>query len=297
METEKLQVLIQEKQKYKEEVILSMLSRVPTLVKWAGGKKQLLTQLDELFPQKIERYIEPFVGGGAVAFHVIEQFAPKFVLLSDVNEELINAYNVVKNNVPELIEALNNLAKQHSKEFYYKIRDVDPKTLPNLDEAARFIYLNRTCFNGLYRVNSKGKFNVPIGSYKNPQIVDIKSLLKINRLLRNATIKVMSFEKVLDYARSGDFIYFDPPYFPVKDGKSFTKYTKNDFSEKDQKTLAEMFHKLDALGCKLMLSNSDTEFIRKLYSKYKLNLVKAKRLINCDALKRGQITEVVVTNY
>ncbi|MGC8533881.1 MAG: DNA adenine methylase, partial [Candidatus Parvarchaeum sp.] len=178
---------------------------VPTLVKWAGGKKQLLPQFESFFPEKIERYIEPFVGGGAVAFHIIKQFKPKFVLLSDINEELINAYNITKSNVFELIEALDLLAKKHSKEFYYEIRSIDPKTLSKIDMAARFIYLNKTCFNGLYRVNSNGKFNVPIGSYKDPRILDRQSLLEISDLLKNAVIKVMPFDGVLDFARSGDF--------------------------------------------------------------------------------------------
>lgn len=270
---------------------------VPTLVKWAGGKKQLLTQFDRFFPKKIERHIEPFVGGGAVAFHIIKRFEPNCVLLSDINEELINAYNTVKTNVPELIAALTVMAKNHSKEFYYKIRDVDPSTLSNIEMAARFIYLNKTCFNGLYRVNSQGKFNVPIGSYKAPQIVDVKSLLEINKLLKNAIIKVMPFEKTLESAKSGDFIYLDPPYYPVKEGRSFTKYSKDDFSKEDQEKLASVFNELDRLGCKVMLSNSDTEFIRNLYKKYTQNTVQARRMINCDATARGAISEIVVTNY
>jgi len=271
--------------------------QVPTLVKWAGGKKQLLTQFDKFFPNKIERYIESFVGGGAVAFHIIKRFEPKFVLLSDINEELVNAYNTVKNDVPELISALTMLAKNHSKEFYYKVREIDPNTLSNIETAARFIYLNKTCFNGLYRVNSQGKFNVPIGSYKNPQIVDVKSLLEINKLLKNTTIKAMSFENVLDLAKSGDFIYLDPPYYPVKEGKSFTRYSKNDFSKADQEKLADLFNKLDSLGCNVMLSNSDTEFIRNLYKQYFENIVQARRMINCDATNRGMVSEIVVTNY
>ncbi len=271
--------------------------RVPTLVKWAGGKKQLLSQFDKFFPNKIERYIEPFVGGGAVAFHIIKRFEPKFVLLSDINEELVNAYNTVKYNVPELIAALTVLSKNHSKEFYYKIREIDPKTLSSIEMAARFIYLNKTCFNGLYRVNSQGKFNVPIGSYKSPQILDIKSLLEINKLLKNTIIKVMPFENVLEFAKKGDFIYLDPPYYPVKEGKSFTKYSKNDFSKADQERLAELFNKLDGLGCKVMLSNSDTEFIHDLYVSYTKNVVRARRMINCDSTKRGEINEAVITNY
>lgn len=297
METEKLITINQTDTIYKNEVILNMPFKVPTLVKWAGGKKQLLPQFYKYFPEKIERYIEPFVGGGAVAFYVIERFKPKFVLLSDINEELINAYNVVKNNTPELIGALTALAKKHSKEFYYKIRDIDPHSLSSIDMAARFIYLNKTCFNGLYRVNSKGKFNVPIGSYRNPQILDVRSLLEIHKLLKNAIIKVIPFEDVLEYAKKGDFIYFDPPYYPVREGKSFTKYSKNDFSKTDHEKLAEIFQKLDKLGCRVMLSNSDTEFIRRLYKNYNVNTVQAKRLINCDASHRGKINEIVVTNY
>lgn len=297
METEKIITINRTDTIYKSEVILNMSFKVPTLVKWAGGKKQLLPQFYKYFPGNIERYIEPFIGGGAVAFYVIEHFKPKFALLSDINEELINTYNVVKNNTPELIEALIALTKKHSKEFYYKVRDIDPHYLSSIDMAARFIYLNKTCFNGLYRVNSKGKFNVPIGSYKNPQILDIRSLLEIHKLLKNAIITVMPFEDVMRYARSEDFIYFDPPYYPVREGKSFTKYSKNDFSKTDHEKLAEIFQKLDKLGCKVMLSNSDTEFIRRLYKNYNVNTVQAKRLINCDASHRGKINEIVVTNY
>lgn len=270
---------------------------VPTLVKWAGGKKQLLPQFEKFLPEKIERYLEPFVGGGAVAFHIIKRFGPKFVLLSDINEELINAYNVIKNNVSELATTLELFTKKHSKEFYYEIRAVDPKTLSEVDMAARFIYLNKTCFNGLYRVNSQGRFNVPIGSYKNPQILDRSSLLEINDLLKNATIKVMSFEGVLDFAKSGDFIYLDPPYYPLKEGKSFTKYSKEDFSKEDQERLAGVVNKLDLLGCKIMLSNSDTPFIRNLYKDYHQYIVRARRMINCDAERRGEINEVVITNF
>ncbi|MEM0143568.1 MAG: DNA adenine methylase [Candidatus Parvarchaeum sp.] len=276
---------------------LKEIYRVPTLVKWAGGKKQLLTQFDKFFPNKIERYIEPFVGGGAVAFHIIKRFEPKFVLLSDINEEIVNAYNVVKNNVPELVSALTILAKNHSKEFFYKIREVDPNTLSNIEMAARFIYLNKTCFNGLYRVNSQGKFNVPIGSYKNPHIIDVNSLLEINKLLKNVIIKAMPFENVLEFAKKGDFIYLDPPYYPIKEGKSFTKYSKNDFSRLDQERLASLFNKLDSLGCKIMLSNSDTAFIRNLYRHYTKNIVHARRMINSDAGNRGAISELVITNY
>jgi DNA adenine methylase len=270
---------------------------IPTLVKWAGGKKQLIRQFKSHFPSKIERYFEPFVGGGAVAFYILKVFKPKKVMLSDINGELINIYNVIKNNVEELITLLNEYKKKHSKEEYYRIRSQNPKELSALENAARSIYLNKTCFNGLYRVNSKGQFNVPIGSYKNPSICSEKDLREISRLLKNVQIKVMSFEKILNYVKKGDFIYFDPPYFPLKMGKSFTTYTKENFLEKEQEQLAKVFRELNGRGCKLMLSNSDTEFIKNLYKNFHIGTVKATRMINCDATKRGKINEVVITNY
>lgn len=272
-------------------------SEIPTFVKWAGGKKQLIPQFKNYFPKKIERYFEPFVGGGAVAFHILKTFKPQKVLLSDTNVELINVYTIIKNNVEELITLLKEYEKKHNKETYYTVRNHDVSQFSDIARAARFIYLNKTCFNGLYRVNSKGNFNVPIGSYKNPLINDEHGLGKISVLLKNVTIKIMSFEKVLHYTNSGDFIYFDPPYYPLKKGKNFTTYTKENFLDEEQKKLAQVFKKLDKKGCKVMLSNSDTEFIKRLYSDFNIYTVKATRMINCDATKRGKINEIVVTNY
>jgi len=270
---------------------------IPTLVKWAGGKKQLITQFSNYFPSKIERYFEPFVGGGAVAFYILKVLKPKEVMLSDINEELINIYKVIKNNVEELMTLLKEYKKNHSKEEYYRIRAQNPEELSAIENAARSVYINKTCFNGLYRVNSKGQFNVPIGSYKNPAICSEKDLREIAKLLKNVQIKVMSFEKILDYAKEGDFIYFDPPYYPLKKGKNFTTYTKENFLEREQEQLAKVFRELDKKGCKLMLSNSDTEFIKNLYKGFNIGIVRAKRMINCDATKRGKINEVVITNY
>lgn len=271
--------------------------KVPTFVKWAGGKRQLLDQFKPFFPQKIKRYIEPFVGGGAVLFYVLKTHKPKEVIISDINPELINAYKVIKNDVENLIKELKKLKKVHNKENYYKIRAEDPKLLSPLTRASRFIYLNKTCFNGLYRVNSKGEFNVPIGSYKNPKICPEKELREINKLLQNVKIKLASFEKCVKWAKKGDFVYFDPPYYPLKKGKSFTSYTKGDFLEKEQKQLRKTFEKLDKKGCKVMLSNSDTDFIKELYKEHNINFVKARRMINRDGKGRGKINEVVVTNY
>lgn len=273
---------------------------IPKFVKWAGGKGQLIEQFKPLFPKKFNRYFEPFVGSGAVFFYIIQKYNPKEILISDINEELINTYQVIKNNVEELILKLKELKKLHvseSKNHYYTVREKEPEYLSKIDIAARFIYLNKTCFNGLYRVNSKGKFNVPMGSYKNPDIVQEEKLRLVSKLLKNVKIKVMSFEKILDYAKKDDFIYFDPPYYPLENGKNFTTYTKNVFLEKEQKKLADVFKKLDKKKCFVMLSNSDTKLIKDLYKDYNIKIVKATRMINCDSTKRGKINEVVVTNY
>jgi len=274
-----------------------MKKKIPTFVKWAGGKKQLILQFKRFFPKKINRYIEPFVGGGAVAFYIIKNYKPKEVIVSDINEELMNAYKAIKNNPEKLIKLLKKYKKKHNKEEYYKIRAEDSKFLSSLTRASRFIYLNKTCYNGLYRVNSKGQFNVPMGSYKNPSIVMEKELREISKLLKKVKIKIESFEKILNYAKKSDFIYFDPPYYPLKEGKSFTTYTKYNFLEKEQEQLAEIFKKLDKKGCKVMLSNSDTGFIKNLYKDYKINIVKASRMISCEGSGRGKINEIVVTNY
>ena len=273
------------------------MSDVPTLVKWAGGKKQLLEQFKRFFPKKINRYHEPFVGGGSVAFYLIKSHNPKAVFLTDANEDLINCYTVIKNDVDALINLLKEYKKLHSKEKYYQIRKQNLDLLSDISRAARFIYLNKTCFNGLYRVNSKGEFNVPIGSYTNPTILQENGLREISKLLKRVSIQSMPFENVLKFARKGDFIYFDPPYYPLKKGKSFTTYTKEKFLEKEQETLARVFKQLDKKGCLVMLSNSNTKFIKKLYKKYNISFVNARRMINSDAKKRGAIKEIVITNY
>src|SRR3989344_6149979 len=270
--------------------------KIPTFVKWAGGKTQLISQFTKFFPTKIERYFDVFVGGGAVAFYIIQKYKPKEVFISDINEELINTYEIIRDNLVDLIKSLKEHKQKHSKEYYYKIRALNPKELNKVERASRFIYLNKSCFNGLYRVNSKGGFNVPIGSSKNPAILPEADLILISKLLKNVTIKNMSFENILDYAKSGDFIYFDPPYYPLKK-ESFTTYTAGNFLEKEQEKLAEIFRELDKRGCKVMLSNSDTDFIKNLYKGYKAHIVKATRMINCDATKRGKINEVVILNY
>jgi DNA adenine methylase len=270
---------------------------IPTFVKWAGGKSQLIPQLSQMLPQKIDTYIEPFVGSGAMYFFIKQMYKPKHAFISDTNKELINAFKIVRDKPHELVEVLKKYKRRHSKDYFYKTRDTDPNTLSDLENAARFIYLNKTCFNGLYRVNSKGRFNVPIGSYKKPSIFDSKMLLEASRLLKGTVIKVASFQKAMDAAKAGDFIYFDPPYYPLSKTSSFTAYTKKAFLEDEQKELANTFKNLDKRGCVLMLSNSNSDFIKSLYSKYVIKDVLAKRFINSDSSKRGAIKEIVVTNY
>lgn len=274
-----------------------MAERLPTFVKWAGGKSQLIEQFKLFFPKKINRYFEPFVGSGAVFFYIKKHFNPKKILLSDVNEGLINCFQVVRGEVDKLIPLLKQYKSYHSTQHYYKVRRKDPKKLSNVEAAARFIYLNKTCYNGLYRVNAKGQFNVPIGRYKNPAILDEKTLREASSMLNGVTIETMPFEKVVDFVRKRDFIYLDPPYYPLSKTSSFTSYSKFKFLGEEQKKLAGLFRKLDKMGCFLMLSNSDHPFTRSLYEGYNIRVVRAKRFISCDGKNRGPINELVVMNY
>jgi len=275
-----------------------MNNNLPTFVKWAGGKSQLIEQYKKHFPKKVERYFEPFLGSGAIFFFIKKQFKPKEFFLSDNNDELINTFIIVRDKVEELIESLKKRKKQHNKEYFYKVRRENPKELSDIERASRFIYLNKTCYNGLYRVNSKGEFNVPFGDYKNPSIFDEKVLREASELLKGVEIKTLPFESVLDKAKNkNDFIYFDPPYFPVSKTSSFTSYTKDAFLEKEQKKLAEVFEELNKRGCKIMLSNSDHPLIRNLYINFNRFPIKARRSICCIGTKRGKIGELLIANY
>lgn len=273
------------------------ISNIHTFLKWAGGKTQLLGQFSKLFPKKINGYMEPFVGSGAVFFYIKRNYNPKRIVLSDLNEELITCFEVVRDDVERLIKRLIKHKENHSKDYYYKIRDLDVSNLSKLEIAARLIYLNKTCYNGLYRVNAQGRFNVPIGRYKKPKIVSEIDLRKASELLQKVELKVMSFEHALDFAKREDFIYLDPPYFPLSETSSFTSYTNNAFLEKEQEKLSEVFRQLDKRGCFIMLSNSNHPFIRNLYKDFSIHTVKALRAINCIGKKRGKINELVITNY
>lgn len=274
-------------------------TKIPTFVKWAGGKTQLISQFEEFFPNNFNKYLEPFVGSGAVFFHVIMNYNPDRSIISDSNEDLINTYIVVRDNLESLLDLLKEHKRKHSKEYYYKIRETDVSKLNNVEKAARLLYLNKTCFNGLYRVNSKGKFNVPFGKYKNPNIVNEENLRKASELLQGADIRQQSFENVQKDAEEGDFVYLDPPYYPISDTSYFTSYTKDVFLDEEQKNLAEVFQNLNKKGCLVMLSNSDSRFIKSLYENNGCYIytVRARRAINSNAEKRGAINELVVVNY
>lgn len=261
-------------------------------LKWAGGKARLITQYDQYFPQEYQTYYEPFLGGGAVFFYL----HPPVSILSDINTELITTYRCVKDSVEELISLLQAHHQQHSQDYYYHVRASTGGT--DLEQAARFIYLNKTCFNGLYRVNSQGKFNVPLGKYKNPNICPEDILRAASAALHSAEIKQADFTDVLNHATSSnDFVYFDPPYYPVSETSYFTAYSHYCFGETQQVELKEIFVELARRGVKVMLSNSDCEFIRQLYAGFQIYTISASRSINCNPKKRGQITEVLVTSY
>jgi DNA adenine methylase len=261
-------------------------------LKWAGGKSRLIQQYIPYFPKSYKNYYEPFLGGGAVFFYL----QPKTATLTDINTELINAYCCVRDHVEELITLLKEHKNRHNKDYYYSVRNYSGGT--EIEKAARLIYLNKTCFNGLYRVNSQGKFNVPLGRYENPNICSEVLLRTASEALSTSKIQQTDFIDVLNYAtNSDDFIYFDPPYYPVSETSYFTAYSSYRFAEVQQVELKDVFEKLAERGVKVMLSNSDCEFVRNLYSSFNIHTISASRAINSNAKKRGKITELLVTSY
>ena len=269
------------------------------IVKWVGGKGRLLAQLGPLLPPAAEerRHVEPFMGGAAMFF----ARRPQRALLSDVNPELIGVYQAVRDDVEGVITALSRLAAAgHAAEAYYGVRTRynTERRASQTSRAAMFLYLNKTCFNGLHRVNRRGEFNVPQGSYKNPRICDEAGLRIASAQLRNAEIRHASFEELVSFVKPGDFVYLDPPYEPVSETANFTAYTEGaGFSRADQTRLRDVVVELDRRGSKIMLSNSDVPFIRELYKEFHIDVVAAARSINCDARGRGMVSEVVVRNY
>jgi DNA adenine methylase len=266
-------------------------------VKWVGGKGRLLSQLRPLLPSGVEhmRHVEPFVGGGALFF----SRRPGRALLTDINPTLVGTYTAIRDDLVGVVAGLRGLAGRHSKESYYQVRERynQGKRISTAKRAAMFIYLNKTCFNGLHRVNRKGEFNVPVGSYKNPRILNEDALHAASHALQDTQLKCAPFDALLENAKPGDFIYFDPPYEPVSETASFTAYARGGFSRDDQTRLRDVYKSLDRRGCKLMLSNSDVPFIRNLYKNFNINTVAAPRAINCNPKKRGKVTELVARNY
>ncbi|MGE0785995.1 MAG: DNA adenine methylase [Sandaracinaceae bacterium] len=267
-------------------------------VKWVGGKGKLLAQLLPLLPPGAEhmRHVEPFAGGGAMFF----ARRPQRALLCDVNPALVDTYVMVRDRVEDVIDALRPLARRHDKPHYYSVRERYNRTRTagrSPERAAQFIYLNKTCFNGLHRVNRRGEFNVPAGAYKNPRILDEDGLRAASFGLSGASIENAPFEAALAEARPGDFVYFDPPYEPVSPTASFTSYAMDGFSQADQTRLRDVFDELTRRGCRCMLSNSDVPFIRELYRRHRVDTVSAPRAVSCNGEGRGNVSEVVVRNY
>ena len=279
------------------------LSPPSPFVKWAGGKGQLLAQFEPYFPVHFARYLEPFVGGGAVFFHLYNQgrLEGKEVVLIDGLEELIGTYRVIQTQVEALIAALRE-HEPHKQEaaYFYQVRDWDRRPSyaerGDVQRAARFIFLNRTCYNGLYRVNRRGLFNVPFGRYRNPTICDEENLRAVSRALQGVTLVAGDFARCLDWAGPDDFVYLDPPYHPLSATAHFTSYTAADFDLADQQRLATVFAELDRRGCQVMLSNSATDPVRELYASYEQVEVQAVRAISSKGDGRGAIPELLVLN-
>jgi DNA adenine methylase len=277
--------------------VTAPLGEARPFVKWVGGKGKLCRALSELLPPQVEfmRHVEPFLGGGALFF----ARNPATALLSDVNSDLIATYEAVRDEPCALISQLCSLAILHGQDHYYAVRERynERSSKSRVERAAQFIYLNKTCFNGLFRVNRKGEFNVPVGRYTNPNIADAGALLAASMRLQGIELRCASFERLLDSAGPGDFVYMDPPYAPVSATSNFTTYAKGGFSLADQERLAAVFHELDRRGARLMLSNSDAPLIRELYRGYQTDVVLAPRAVSCDGSGRGKVSELVIRNY
>ena len=293
---------------------------VRPFVKWAGGKGSLIPQITKYYPfelknGRIEKYVEPFVGGGAVLIDILQKYEVQEAYAFDINKDLINCYNVIKFNVEDLIQKLEkkekeflSLDNEKRKNYFYDVREEYNSYIleaePNVKRASEFIFLNRTCFNGLYRVNRNGKFNVPFGKYKNPTICDSSNLRNLSKLIKDVLFEYGDYKKSEEIIDRNTFVYFDPPYRPLSDTSGFTSYTKEDFNDEKQKELAEYFNLLSTRNAKLMLSNSNPKnvdsndnFFEDIYRGFNINEVSAKRMINSNSEGRGEISELLITNY
>lgn len=299
------------------------MEKVRPFVKWAGGKNKLIPQMEQYYPKelkenKIDVYIEPFVGGGAILMDILKKYNIKKAYAFDINKNLINCYNIIKDKVESLVLELKKLEEEYlklddenRKEYYYDIRKkYNSINIENENEALEkttyFIFLNKTCFNGLYRENRRGQFNVPIGKYKNPTICDEENLIELSKLIKNVTFINGDYRESYKYIEENTFIYFDPPYRPINKTSSFTSYSKEDFNDENQKELGEYFRKINDnnSNVKLMLSNSNPknnnekdDFFEQIYNGFKINEIKANRMINSNKEKRGKISELLIINY
>jgi DNA adenine methylase len=271
-------------------------------VKWAGGKRQLIPILNENLPRTFGTYFEPFLGGGALLFHMLTEQNGQKCSISDLNSDLVLSYTTIRDRIDELINSLKIHEKNYqkdSKSYYYFVRETNPRS--EIEKTSRLIFLNRTCFNGLYRVNSKGKFNVPLGKYTNPNIVNEDNLRSVSNILQssNVAIKCRDFESVLRDAKKGDLVYFDPPYQPVSDTANFTSYTNKDFTYDDLSRLAELCVKLNSKGCNVLLSNSNSKEVEEMFSSkpWKVSKIQANRSINSNSKKRTGHFELLIKNY
>lgn len=271
-------------------------------VKWAGGKRQLIPILNQNLPESFGTYYEPFLGGGALLFHILTDKNGQKCSISDLNSDLVLAYTTIRDRIDALITSLKNHEKNYQKDsesYYYSIRESNPRS--EIEKTSRLIFLNRTCFNGLYRVNSKGKFNVPLGKYSNPNIVNEENIRAVSNILQSSrtAIKCRDFEAVLRDAKKGDLIYFDPPYQPVSATSNFTSYTTKDFTYDDLTRLAELCLKLDSRGCNVLLSNSDSQEVADIFAKnpWKITRIAANRSINSNSKKRTGHFELLIKNY
>jgi len=271
-------------------------------VKWAGGKRQLIPILNENLPKTFGTYFEPFLGGGALLFHMLTERTAQKCSISDLNSDLVLSYTTIRDRVESLIISLKNHEHNYqkdSKSYYYSIRESNPKS--QIEKTSRLIFLNRTCFNGLYRVNSKGKFNVPLGKYTNPNIVNEDNLRSVSHILQSSKVDIQcrDFEAVLRDAKKGDLVYFDPPYQPVSDTANFTSYTNKDFTFDDLSRLAELCMDLDSKGCKVLLSNSNSKEVADMFSTkhWTVSKIHANRSINSNSKKRTGHFELLIKNY
>ena len=294
--------------------------KVKPFLKWAGGKGQLLSEIEKYYPfesGKITKYAEPFVGGGAVLFDILSKYDLEEVYIGDINAELINTYRVIRDNIDDLIEILSAIQNdfipldtEHRKGYYLNKRSrfnelkVNGDKNINLEKAASMIFLNKTCFNGLYRVNKKGLFNVPMGAYKNPMICDENNLKAVSEKLQRVTIVCGDYRKSADFIDENTFVYFDPPYRPITDTASFTAYTGNQFNDEKQIELAHFVDDMHKKGAKIVISNSDPKnsdiednFFDNIYSAYKIKRVEANRMINSNSKGRGKIKELLISNF